>query len=76
VAYFTPVSPADREYLLRRKTNNGNEVTTMLALLGGRYKKQVPDRKQHGGGIVKEANAGGKATGYADVDTRRWKVER
>ncbi len=31
---------------------------------------------RHAEGIVKEANAAGKASGYADVDTKRWTVER
>ena len=38
---FTPLSPADREHLSRRKTESRNEVTSLVALLGGRYQQQV-----------------------------------
>ena len=46
-----------------------------MVLSGGRSREQATSRMPFDGGITEEANASGKARGYADVDTVGWKIE-
>jgi hypothetical protein len=46
-----------------------------MVLSGGRSREQATNRKPSEGGIAEEANASGKARGYADIGTVGWRIE-
>jgi hypothetical protein len=46
-----------------------------MALSGGRSREQATNRKPCEEGIAEEANASGKARGYANVGTVEWRIE-
>jgi hypothetical protein len=60
-----------------RKTDARNGVTGVQALPANRMviREQAVGRKPCVGRIAREANAPGKAAGYADAGTTVWKVE-
>ncbi len=62
--------------LKTRKTVIGNGVTLACTLNGVHpFIEQVVSRKSGEGRITQEANASGKARGYADVGTAIWMVK-
>jgi hypothetical protein len=58
---------------VQRQTETRNEVT--MVRLSGSLPEQVVSRMPYHGRIASEANAFGKAEGYADGGTVRWKIE-
>ena len=58
---------------VQRQTETRNEVT--LVRLSGVLPEQVVGRMPCHGRIASEANAFGKARGYADGGTVKWKIE-
>jgi hypothetical protein len=46
-----------------------------MVLSDGRYREQATHRKLSEGRIAEEANASGKARGYANVGTVGWRIE-
>ncbi len=58
---------------VQRQTETRNEVT--LVRLSGVLPEQVVSRMPCLGRIASEANAFGKAEGYADGGTVKWKIE-
>jgi len=76
---FIPITnPAESTTLRSRKTDARNGVTGVQALPANRMVKvreQAVSRKPRVGRIVREANARGKAAGYADAGTAVWNVE-
>jgi len=64
-----PNDPADSGGLPLRNTDAGNGITPRRALGGGRYAEQGVTRMAPGVRIASEANALGKAEGYADGGT-------
>ena len=62
-------SSVDSISLRERKTDHRNGITLMCTLIGGRYDEQATRPYVHEGGIAEEANASGKARGYANVGT-------
>src|SRR6266516_2740978 len=76
MASFSPnKSSVDSTSLRERKTDPRNGITLMCTLIGGRYDEQATRPHVHEGRIAEEANASGKARGYADVGTRTEKKE-
>jgi hypothetical protein len=69
-----PQNPVESTTLKLRKTNLRNKVTAHI-LSAWSITEQAPAAWMRVGGIVQEANARGKASGYADVDTVVWKIE-
>lgn len=71
------INPADSTTLRPRKTDARNGITGALALPRPKWsvQEQAVSRKPCVGRIAQEANASGKAGGYADVGTMVWKVE-
>ena len=67
-------NPVERTTLQLRKTNLRNKVTAPI-LSAWSITEQAPAAWMRVGGIVQEANARRKASGYADVDTVVWKIE-
>jgi hypothetical protein len=61
---------------MQRQTDPRNGVTPHgLSMRTGAPNGAGVNRMSMGKGIVSEANARGKATGYADGDTSTWRVE-
>ena len=71
---FTPDGPVDSAALPLRKTDTRNGVTPP-ALSAWSMAEQAPAARAGGGRMVQEANALGKAQGYADVDHDSRNVE-
>ena len=78
--YSPPRNPVDSAILTLRKTDIRNEVTpASLSVLvdhgaGSQAAISGGTQAQAAGGMVQEANAHGKAVGYADVDHDSRKV--
>jgi hypothetical protein len=70
------INPAGSTALRPRKTGARNGITDARALpkVRGRAREQAVGRKPRVGGIAREANAPGKAGGYADAGTTARKV--
>jgi hypothetical protein len=66
---FTRSHSAYSTDLQRRSMDRRNGGTGAGPLTGGRDGEQATGRMASAGGIAEEANAGGKAAGYADVGT-------
>jgi hypothetical protein len=67
------LNPVESTTLRLRKTNLRNKVTALI-LSAWSITEQAPAAWMRDGGIVREANARRKASGYADVDTVVWMI--
>jgi hypothetical protein len=69
-------NPAESAALRSRKTDARNGLTGAFTPFWTvvEAQKQAVSRKRRVGRIAREANASGKARGYADVGTTVWKV--
>ena len=74
-----PPNPADSTALTPRQTDTRNGVTpsalSVPSVEGRSVTEQAPAARAEAGRIAQEANARGKAPGYADVGTMVWTVE-
>jgi hypothetical protein len=68
------LNPVESTTLRLRKTNLRNKVTAPILSVWS-ITEQAPAEWMRDGGIVQEANARRKASGYADVDTVVWMIE-
>jgi len=68
-------SPVDSTRLSERKTDHGNGVTRHPALISGRSDEEGTTWMQMSSRIPQEANATGRARGYADVGTMTGRKE-
>ena len=66
--------PADSR-VLRSTSNESQERDNFIEALRAICPEQTVSRKPQWGRIASEANASGKAGGYADGGTARWKIE-